>query len=56
MQGLISAKLWAFLDASKELDLISQGFWKKWAEKAHFELGPRLESPPKLLSEPVDRH
>ena len=42
---LISALSWAFLDASKELVLISKGFWKKVAEKAHFGLGPRLESP-----------
>ena len=42
LHGLISAKSWAFLDASKELVLISKGFWKKWAEKAHFELGPHL--------------
>ena len=42
---LISALSWAFLDASKELVLISKGFRKKVAEKAHFGLGPRLESP-----------
>ena len=42
---LISALSWAFLDASKELVLTSKGFWKKVAEKAHFGLGPRLESP-----------
>ena len=46
LQKLISAKSWAFLDTSKELlVLISKGFWKNWPGKAHFELGPRLESP-----------
>ena len=43
--GLISAKSWVFLDASKNLVLICKGFWKKWVEKAHFERGPRVESP-----------
>ena len=33
LQGLISAKSWAFLGASKELVLIRKGFRKKWAEK-----------------------
>ena len=42
--GLISAKSWAFLDASKDLVLISKGFLEKVAEKAHFELGPCLET------------
>ena len=33
LSGLILAKSWAFLDASKELVLISKDIWKKWAKK-----------------------
>ena len=31
------------MDASKDLVLISKGFWNKWAEKVYFELGPRFK-------------
>ena len=43
--GASSSKIVGFLNASKDLVLKIKFFSKKCAEKAHFELGPRLESP-----------